>query len=65
MDLGIKGKLAVVTGGSKGLGKGCALSLLKEGARVLIASRNEENLRKAYEDLSGYGEVHWIKADVT
>ncbi len=65
MDLGIAGKLAVVTGGSKGLGKGCAKSLLREGARVLIASRNQENLKAAEEELSPLGEVYTFKADVT
>lgn len=65
MDLGLRDKLAVVTGGSRGIGKACARSLLSEGARVLIASRNEENLKEAAEELSTLGEVHWERADVT
>ena len=65
MDLGINDKLAVVTGASSGMGKAAALSLLKEGAKVLIASRNEERLRRASEELSNYGEVHFQVADVT
>ncbi len=65
MDLGITGKLAVVTGGSKGLGKECARSLLKEGAKVLIASRSQENLKAAEEELSSFGEVYTFRADVT
>lgn len=65
MDLGIRGKLAVVTGASSGIGKAAALSLLREGARVLIASRNEEKLRKAAEELSKEGDVHFQVADVT
>ncbi len=65
MDLGIAGKLAVVTGGSRGLGRGCAKSLLKEGARVLIASRRRENLEAAEKELSPLGEVYTFRADVT
>ena len=47
MDLGIAGKVALVTAGSKGLGKGIALELAREGARVAISSRSEEELRRA------------------
>ncbi|MEM0268398.1 MAG: SDR family oxidoreductase [Candidatus Korarchaeum sp.] len=65
MDLGLRGKLAVLTGASSGMGKAAALSLLKEGARVLIASRSEERLRRAAEELSREGEVHIQVADVT
>ncbi|MDK2372295.1 MAG: SDR family oxidoreductase [Candidatus Korarchaeota archaeon] len=58
-------KLAVVTGGSSGLGKAAAVSLLKEGARVLIASRTEERLRRAMSDLSSLGEVQALRTDLT
>ncbi|MGC8932773.1 MAG: SDR family NAD(P)-dependent oxidoreductase [Candidatus Methanodesulfokora sp.] len=64
MDLGIRGKLAVITGASSGMGKAAALSLLKEGAKVMIASRSEDKLRRA-EELSKYGEVCLQVADVT
>ncbi len=47
MDLGLQGKVALVTAGSKGLGKGIALELAREGARVAISSRSEEELRRA------------------
>jgi len=40
MDLGLKGKVAFVAGGSKGLGKACAIELSREGARVAICSRD-------------------------
>ena len=41
MELGLKDKTAVVTGGSKGIGRAAARSLAAEGARVLIAAREE------------------------
>jgi 3-oxoacyl-[acyl-carrier protein] reductase len=47
MDLGIDGKLALVTGASKGLGMGVATELAREGARVAIASRSEKRIREA------------------
>jgi 3-oxoacyl-[acyl-carrier protein] reductase len=47
MDLELKGKVAIVGGGSKGLGKACAEMLAEEGAKVTICSRNKEDLEKA------------------
>lgn len=47
MDLGLKGKVAMITGGSKGIGRQTALTMLKEGAKVSIVARNEEDLLKA------------------
>ena len=47
MDLGLTGKRALVTGASTGLGFGVAKSLVDEGAKVVIASRSEEKLRRA------------------
>jgi 3-oxoacyl-[acyl-carrier protein] reductase len=40
MDLGLSGRLAVVTGGSKGLGQAIAAELIAEGAAVTICARN-------------------------
>ena len=51
MDLGIKGKVALVTGGSSGLGLGCAKALATEGARVAIASRSPEKIASALGEL--------------
>ena len=42
MDLGIKGRRAIVTGGSSGIGFETARQFLEEGVRVLITGRNEE-----------------------
>ena len=46
MDLGIKGRKAIVCGASKGLGRACAESLAREGAEVTICSRTVETLEK-------------------
>ena len=47
MDLGLKGKRALVMGGSSGLGQAIAETLIKEGATVAICARSEEKLRNA------------------
>jgi 3-oxoacyl-[acyl-carrier protein] reductase len=67
MDLGLKGKSAVVMAGSKGLGKGVATKLAEEGANVLIISRNIENLKKAKEEIesSTKKEIEIFQGDVT
>ena len=51
MDLELSGKTAVVSAGSKGLGKAIALGLAMEGARVAICSRNPDNLSRAVQDI--------------
>ncbi len=52
MDLGLKGRVAMVAAASKGIGKACALALAQEGCRVSICSRNSQNLKKASEEIS-------------
>ena len=52
MDLGLEGKVAIVGGASKGLGRACALGLAREGARVAMCSRTAEDLDLAAEEIS-------------
>ncbi len=55
MDLDFKGKTAVVTGGSKGIGFAIAREFLNEGANVFICARNQNELEKAVKELSKVG----------
>ena len=47
MDMGLKDRVAIVGGASRGLGKGCAMALAREGARVAVCARNEGRLEAA------------------
>jgi 3-oxoacyl-[acyl-carrier protein] reductase len=63
MDLGIAGKVALVTAASKGLGRGTASALAAEGCRVAICAREPERLARAAAEMPG--DVLAIPADVT
>lgn len=52
MDLGLKDRIAIVTGGSRGVGHACARTLLEEGAKVALVSRDPERLEAARETLT-------------
>ena len=52
MDLGIKGRRAIVTGGGSGIGYETARQLLEEGVRVLIAGRTADKIEKARDALA-------------
>ena len=47
MDLGLTGKVAIIGGASKGLGRACAQTLAEEGARITICSRTQDDLERA------------------
>lgn len=63
MDLGIDGRVALVTGASAGLGRAIAAALAAEGARVAISSRSRERIDAAAREIGGTGFV-WDAADV-
>ena len=66
MDLGIEGKVAIVTGGSRGLGRISALALAREGVNVAICGRTESTLEAAVEEISSFGvSAMSIVADVS
>jgi 3-oxoacyl-[acyl-carrier protein] reductase len=58
VDLGLDGKVALVTGASKGLGLGVARTLGREGARVAISSRSRERIEAAAASVGARGFVH-------
>lgn len=62
----LKGKIALVTGGSKGIGYGIVASLLEQGMRVAFTARSQEGVDRASKELdkSGKGDVIGIVADV-
>lgn len=57
-------KQAVIIGGSSGMGKASAELLLKDGAEVVIVGRSEQKLQQAKDELSAFGTVHTISADL-
>ena len=65
MDLGIEGRVALVTGGSRGLGRQAALTLGREGCRVSICGRGAADLDQALAEMKGLGcDVRGTQADV-
>jgi 3-oxoacyl-[acyl-carrier protein] reductase len=58
MDLGIDGKVALVTGASQGIGRAIAAELAREGARVAISSRSREKLDAAAAEIGATAVVH-------
>ncbi|MCW5658062.1 MAG: SDR family oxidoreductase [Burkholderiaceae bacterium] len=67
MDLGIKGKWALVCAASKGLGKGCATALAREGVNVVITARGAETLEATAAELRrlpGAGQVIAVAGDI-
>lgn len=66
MDLGITGKVALVFGGSKGIGLGCAHEFAREGCRVVIAARTQATIDDAVAELrAAGGQAMGVSADCT
>lgn len=67
MDLGLDGRIAVVSGSSKGIGRAVARALAAEGSHVLMTARGAEALEEAAEEVRalGGGRVEAIAADMT
>ena len=62
----IKGKVAVVTGAARGIGRAIAVALAKEGVNVGVIARSEENLQKVVKEMQEYGvKADYAVADVT
>jgi NAD(P)-dependent dehydrogenase (short-subunit alcohol dehydrogenase family) len=61
MDLGLKNKKVLITGGSKGIGLACARAFMTEGAQVAIVSRSQANLDQAKKEL---GPMFTVTADL-
>ena len=67
MDLGIAGKWALVCAASKGLGRGCAMALAREGVNVVVTARGAEALESTASELRALGgaEVRTVVGDIT
>lgn len=66
MDLALKGKIIIVTGGAKGIGEGIVYGLAKEGAIPVVVGRSEADNNKVVKDLAGKGmESFQVEAELT
>lgn len=55
MNLDLKNKVAIIGGSSKGIGKGCAISLAKEGANIVLCARNESTVKTTCKEIENLG----------
>lgn len=61
----MKGKIALVTGGSSGIGLATVAAFVAEGATVILASRDEKRAKGALKTIEGDSKVSWIRCDVS
>jgi len=62
----LTGKVALVTGGSRGIGRAIALAYAREGAKVFICARREQELKATADEIrAAVGEASWIAADIS
>ena len=61
----LKNKIILVTGGSKGIGRGISKVFLDEGANVIICARNEEELKNVENELKNGAQISSLRADLT
>jgi len=65
MDLGLKGKLIVVTGGGAGIGGGISRACIEEGARVIVLSRASQNVRDFMGEMQdAHADCHLVEANL-
>ena len=65
MDLGISGRIAVVTGGDSGMGYATAEFLLREGVKVVLADIDDDKVQETARTLAAFGEVRAVAAGIT
>ncbi|MEC4892168.1 MAG: SDR family oxidoreductase [Oscillatoria sp. PMC 1051.18] len=65
MDFGIKGKVAVITGGDSGIGQETAKLLASEGAKIALVDKTADKLEQAVEEVKKVGETFPVQADLT
>ncbi|MFI1729113.1 SDR family oxidoreductase [Streptomyces acidicola] len=63
MDLGLRNRVNIVTGGTRGLGRAAARELVADGARVVVSGRSEKSVTAAAEELGGPGQAVGVVAD--
>lgn len=65
-ELKLENKVAIVTGSGQGIGKGIALELAKEGAKVIVSDINQDNIDKTVDEIESLGlEAFGVRADVS
>jgi 3-oxoacyl-[acyl-carrier protein] reductase len=65
MDLGLSGRVYVVTGASRGLGRASALALAAEGAKLVLCSRDEKSLAAVAQEVGGHDNAIAVAGDLS